>query len=102
MCHLQFLATLRTAALLPAEAKALVDGKGMVVEMTAETESAVRACNNQPKRGSDSRRNGGRGGSNSGSLGSRRDGGIVCNGNVGANSFGNDGGRQRWGQTTIN
>jgi hypothetical protein len=52
------LATLATAALPPAAAEAAADEEAMVLDMTAETEAANGAYNNQPK-GSDSSRNGG-------------------------------------------
>jgi hypothetical protein len=57
MCHLQFLAALATAALLPAAVEAVVEvvvveaatgGEVMAVEIMAETEAAVGAYNNQP------------------------------------------------------
>jgi hypothetical protein len=45
---------------------------------------------------------GGRGGGNGVSRGCSKDSGRGGGGDVGANSFGNDRGRQRQGQTTIN
>jgi hypothetical protein len=57
MCHLQYLAALTTAVLPPAAAEVAVEaavaeagtgGEAMVVEITAETEAAVGAYNNQP------------------------------------------------------
>ncbi len=57
MCHLQFSAALTTAALLPAAVEVVAEvavvvaatgGEAMVVELTAETEVAVKAYNNQP------------------------------------------------------
>ncbi len=56
------------------------------------------ADNNQPKSG----RNGGQAGGDGSSRGRREDSGREGDGNIGADSFGNNGGRQQWGQTTIN
>ncbi len=42
------LVALATAALLPAAAEAAADGEALVVDMTAETEAANGAYNNQP------------------------------------------------------
>ncbi len=53
------LAALATAAPPPAAAEPAADGEAMVVDMTAETEAANGAHNNQPKSGRDSGRNGG-------------------------------------------
>ncbi len=53
------LAALAMAVPLPAAAEAAADGEAMVVDMTAETEAADGAYNNQPKSGSNSGRNSG-------------------------------------------
>jgi hypothetical protein len=59
MCHLQFLAVLVTAVPQSAAVEAAASGEAMVVDMTAETEAAAGAYNNQPKSGSNSGRNSG-------------------------------------------
>jgi hypothetical protein len=53
----------------PAMAEAAADGEAMVLHMTAETEAAKGAYNNQPK-GSNSSRNGRRGDGDSSNHGS--------------------------------
>jgi hypothetical protein len=102
------LAALATAAPPPAAAEAVADGEAMVVDMTAETEAANGAHNNQPK-GSNSSRNGsqgkngdgsscGRGAYNnqpkSGSISSRNGGrGGGEGGSCGSHGRGKDSGR---------
>ncbi len=61
-------------------------------------QAAARADNNEPKSG----RNGGQGSGIGNSCGRGEDSGRGVGGNMGADSFGNNGGRQRRGQTTIN
>ncbi len=102
VCHLLFLVALAMAAPPPVAAEAAADGEAKVIEMMAETEAVAGEYNNQLKIGSNSGRNGGRGSGNGGSRGSGKNGSRWGGGNVGANSFGNNRGRQRLEQATIN